>query len=53
MHIFHDWGKWSEQKFGKFHSPYNPITQQNSFDFEACYQDRTCNKCGVYQWRKL
>ncbi len=51
MCIFHKWNKWSEPEYRtitKTSSFYGTSTTENNL-----IQDRTCDKCGKYQWREV
>ena len=50
----HDWGLWSEPKEHVYYVAPNPVYNTDAIpDFRGLIQERTCSKCGKYQWRKL
>ena len=52
---FHDWTLWSEPK-GRVIATYDkPLVFNDAkpVDMAVMIQERTCHKCGKYQWRKV
>jgi hypothetical protein len=55
FHI-HKWGKWSkpvERTLERFDAPPALVLGQKLRTFRACIQERICETCGKYQWRKV
>ena len=48
---WHKWGKWSEPRgvnITRTYSYYYKVEKRR-----CLVQDRTCKKCGKYQWREI
>lgn len=53
---FHDWVLWSEPKEQAYYSYDAPpalVPNTKLRELKGFIQDRTCAKCGKYQWRKV
>lgn len=51
MCFIHKWKEWSKPEFREI----NVSNMYSSYIYtrQSCTQDRTCKKCGKYQWREV
>lgn len=51
MHIFHKWPKWSAPTSASLY--HKPGFSNKIIELDGQIQDRTCEICGAYEWRKI